>query len=616
MYGYSGKLLEVNLSRGTVAEIPLGDPELLRRFLGGSGLAARLYFDRTLAQGKKPEPLDADSPLFVFPGPLNCSRLPGTSRFSVATRSPLTGLWGDSSCGGNFGPTLKYTGYDGIVFTGASPEPVYLYVDEATAELRDAWFLWGKDTYQTEDGLIARHGKGTRVLSIGPAGENLVRYASLVNDRGAVAGRAGMGAVPGSKRLKAIAVKGSKRVELADPKAAEAIARSVRAKARESVSMQTLTSLGTDGGMYLGGAMLGDVPTGNWRTTLWEEGYQKLDGAAMAETILVKNAACLYCPVGCKRVVKVDQGPYRMPPGSGPEYETAAALGAMCLVDDLEAVAYAGRLCDLYGMDTISCGATISFAMEATERGLLKSDLSWGDAAAVIGMIEKIARREGLGDLLAEGSKRAAAKIGGADLAVEIKGLEAPMHDPRAFHGLALSYATGTRGACHMACETYALESGTVFRSELGLAGPFENQTGQGKASLVVKAQDWGALLNSLTICQFINWNYTATELVEATNAVTGFGYTLGEFMETGARIWHLKRGIGCLLGVTAADDRVPSRALAPLEEGPTAGSAPDFELMVREYYPLRGLDAQGRPSRERLAQLGLADLANLLHGQ
>ncbi len=431
MNGYAGKLLEVDLDAGTTREIAL-EPELARAAIGGSGLAARLYLDR-LGGPPYPGPLDAAAPLIVMTGPVAGHSLPGTSRFAICGRSPQSGFWGEASCGGFFAPPLKAAGYDGLIITGAAAVPVYLLVENGKAELRDATGLWGCDTYATDDALKARHGAAARTLSIGPAGENLVCYAAVVHDKGHVAGRTGMGAVMGSKRLKAIVALGRGKPAVAAPPALKPLREAVLAKQKDSLTSQTFQVYGTDGGMYLG-SLMGDVPFQNWRLGAWDdEATQALDGTAMQETILTGTGTCHSCSVACKREVAVPDEPYRVAEGPGPEYETVASFGSMALVSNLKAIAAANERCNRYGLDTISCGATIAFAIEATEHGLLESNLTWGDEAAILDAVDAIAYRRGIGDLLAEGSARVATRLGpdAAELAVTVKGVELPMHSPR-----------------------------------------------------------------------------------------------------------------------------------------------------------------------------------------
>ncbi len=612
MYGYTGKLLQVDLDAGTTRELAL-QPDLARAYIGGSGLAARLYLDLFSAP-PYPGPLDADNPLIVMTGPVAGHLLPGSSRFAICARSPQTGLWGEASCGGFFAPALKAAGFDGLIITGAASRPVYLLIGDGRAELHDASHLWGRDTYETDDALKASHGRAARTMSIGPAGENLVRYAAVVHDKGHVAGRTGMGAVMGSKQLKAIVAVGRGKPEVAAPAALKPLREDALAKQQENLMSQTFQAYGTNGAMYVG-SLMGDVPFGNWRSGEWDDdALLALDGATMSETILTGSGTCHSCSVACKREVAVADGPYIVAQGPGPEYESVAAFGSMALVSDLAAIAAANDRCNRYGLDTISCGATIAFAIEATEAGLLHSDLAWGDAAGMLAAIDDIAFRRGVGDLLAKGSAAAAAQLGpeAAAFAVTVKGLEVAMHSPRAYHSLGIGYATAPRGACHNAANVY-LAMGGVQYAELGVEGGQPEQSSEGKAFTSAVGQDYAAVQNAASFCMLNNINFTVTQMAEALAAVTGFPYTVAEIAQAGERLWQLKHGINLLLGATAADDRLPPRLMEPLDDGPTASSVPDMGLMLAEFYALRGLDDDGRPARDRLERLGLLDLADAL---
>jgi aldehyde:ferredoxin oxidoreductase len=616
MHGYCQQLLHVDLTSRTITTLPLDEGQA-RLFIGASGLAARLYVDLALAAGARPQPLGPDNPLIVLTGPLQATSFPGSGRFSVAARSPLTGLWGEANCGGDFGPFLKYAGFDGVICTGEASEPLLLWIEDGRAELQPAAGLWGQDTYETADELWRQGGKGTKVLCIGPAGERGVRYAAIVSDKGDVAGRTGLGAVMGAKKLKAIVARGSRQITVADLPAYQALRSKVQHKIRDMATLQGFKSFGTAGGLYYS-SMVGDVAARNWQSAdVDEQMLLGLDGTTMADTILTGNDACYACPVACKRRVAVSDGPFATPEGPGPEYETVAAFGLLSMNGDLQAVAKANELCNRLGLDTISCGATIAFVMEATERGLIDSGLPWGDAAAIVGMVEKIGRREGLGDVLAEGVLRVAERIGvapDADWLPHVKGLEVPMHDPRAFHGIAVGYATTPRGANHNGANVYA-EMGSVVYPEVGLDGDLTERKTEGKAYLSAMSQYIGGIVDALTLCFFDGWAYTLDDMAQALNSVTGLSYDVEELMRCGERIWALKRSINTLFGATAGDDRLPRRFLTPLNEGPTAGTAPDFAAMLREFYSLTGLDKEGRVTRDRLDSLGMPDIAAFVHG-
>ncbi len=617
MGGYGGRFLQVDLARGALEHLTLGE-EFLQRYIGGSGLGAGVFLDRFVPGV---EPLSPESPLMVMTGPLTGTNFPGSSRFIVCGKSPLTGIWGEAAIGGNFSPELKMAGYDGMIVLGASREPVYLVIEDHQVELRDAGNLWGKDTYHTTEFLKGELGNRYKILCIGQAGENLVRYAAIANDKGHFAGRTGMGALMGSKKFKAIAVHGTKKVPIQDPEAYSRAFRAVTKSCKESLIARTLHELGTDGGMDLG-MMTGDVPIRNWTVGQDLELSARLGGPALRQNYLVRAHACSFCPIACKRVVKVDEGPYRVEEGPGPEYETCCTFGTLILNNNLAAVAKANEQCNRYGMDTMSCGSSIAFAMECYEKGLLSVQdtdgigLEWGDMGAVLTLLDKIAHRQGIGDLLADGTRRAAESIGGDahDLAVHVKGLEVPMHDPRGFHGMGLAYAYSSRGACHNQHTVLPVEQGWVIRTELGLQEDYQPQTSQGKAEMVYICENYGVLLNALCQCHFVNFVTAPEDLLGALNGVTGWEFTLDDLMACGERIWLLKRGLVNLMGVTDGDDVLPKRILTPLAEGGAAGSVPDLEGMKEEYKKVRGLNQKGVPSRKKLEGAGLEALAERLY--
>ncbi len=620
MGGYKNKILEVDLStcKMDITDVPEDDK---RRFIGGSGVAAKLFLDRF---NIKADPLSPENPLIVMNGPITGSTFPGTSRFAVCGKSPLTGIWGEGTCGGNFGPELKFAGVDGIIFKGASSNPVYLVIEDEKIELRDAKDQWGMDNYAVTDLLKERHGKERKpkVLSIGPAGENLVRFAAICNDKGDFIGRTGMGALMGSKKLKALVVKGTKKVEVSYPEEYTTLKKLLVTKSRDAVVAQSFRSMGTDAGMDLG-MMTGDVPIKNWSIGEDFQLSANLGGPTLTEKYLTKNHACSFCPVACKRVVKIDDGPFKTEEGPGPEYETCATFGTLIMNDDLAGVIKANEWCNRYGLDTISCGATIAFAMEAYEKGLVTKkdtdgiDLTWGNIDGAIELIHKISKREGIGAILSEGTREAAKRLGqGAEeFSVEVKGLEAPMHDPRAFHGMGLAYMTSIRGACHLMHLDLGIEHGITAYPEAGFEENYVGQSSEGKAEMVKRCEDLGIPCNSLVICEFVAWTLSANDLAEMVRVTTGFDFSLKDLLSCGERTWLLKRGLGNMMGMSKKDDRLPKRILTPLREGAAAGSVPDVEKLLREYYEIRGLDEEGKPKKEVLLKAGLGDLAKKLHG-
>jgi len=687
MGGNWGKVLKVNLSERTVEEEVIPE-EHYRDFLGGSGLAAKWFFDH---RGWEGEPLSPDNPLMIMNGPLSGTNYPGASRLEVCARSPLTGIWGEASMGGHFSPQLKRTGYDGIIVLGASEKPVYLYVTDEGVEIRDASHLWGKDTYETEDLLKREVGdQRAQVICIGPAGENLVKFANVMNDRGSTAGRCGMGAVMGYKRLKAVVARGSKKFPVADEAGFKAAREKMSEALKFSMIAEGLHAFGSNVHMEYGMA-IGDVPVKNWREAYWAEGPEKLGGTTVAETILTRTHSCFACPVACKRIVEIKEGPYRMEEGPGSEYEAAAALGTLQRMDSMEANHKANELCNRYGMDVISCGGVIAYATEAFEAGLLKESdtgglkLGWNQPDTLLELIRRIAYREGIGDEMAEGVRAMSEKFGGEEFAIHVKGLECPMHDPRALWGMALTYATSIRGACHCADANLYVDLGLLNHNELGVKRSWPYRA-KGKAAQTVASQKKGVIANSAVICQYA-WNASGgslADMAEALRSLTGFPYTVEELARVGDRIWYIKRAIGNLCGATREDDRLPRRILEPHPEGVTSSlhlavfpqfmsmvpmgkiraerfkettagllkkylfpnmdkiltslnKLPMFSMrgkklerrdpeeirrrtvafdeMLEEYYRLRDIDDKGRPSRSRLEELGLKDVADALHG-
>ncbi len=613
---YEGKILEVDLTSGTVTD-SVTDKKILRDYVGGSGLAAKMFFDRV---SPDIEPLSPDNVLFVTTGPLSGTTIPGGSRFSVCAKSPLTNMWGESSSGGSFAAWLRSAGYDGVAVSGASDKPVYIQIQDGKAEIKDASGLWGKGTYDTIDTIREQNGGKNKasLVCIGQAGENQVKYAGIANEKKDHAARCGMGAVMGSKKLKSIVAVGSCKVDLASPEAFSEKKKVYTENTKGHFVVDIYKTGGTNGALDFG-AVIGDLPGKNWTLGDMSAYAPKIGGGVLnSEEFFTGTDQCHGCLVGCKRVIKSPDGPYKMKAEAGPEYEGVASLGSLLLIDDMAAINKMNEMCNDYGLDVISTGATIAMAMDCYEQGIIGSEdtdgleMKWSNVDAVMKAIDKIAARQGFGDTLAEGAKRAAAKFGknASDYAVEVKGMEVPMHDPRAFHSLGLSYAVGIRGACHTNDLSYVIEQGIVNWPEAGINAGYEQKTSVGKAELVTLAQNVGQLTNSATLCYLLMPIITSEEFVSLIDAASGFDYTLAELVTAGERIWMLKRGLNNLMGITAKDDRLPRQLLTPPPDGGAVGSVPDLELMLKEFYELKGLDANGRPEKAKLESLGLGDLA------
>jgi len=604
MKGFSAKYLEVDLGTGEVSVRGL-EEELFRTYIGGTGLAAYLFLKE---MDPLVDPLSPENPLMFMNGPLTGSNFPGSGRSSVVAMSPLTGLWGECNVGGAFGAAVKLAGYDGIVFKGRASSPVLLWLDGDKAELRDASYLWGLDAYQTNERLqeeLKGGGGPVRTMQIGPAGENGVRFAAIVNDIGSVAGRCGLGAVMGNKNLKAVAVRSSGKMEYADPAAAKEISRNLADKLKNNLLAGTLHELGTDGALDTG-MLSGDVPVKNWSVGEWMDALDTLNSFYYNDNILVKMIGCYACTVRCKRVVKVDEGPYAMLEHAGPEYETVCLMGTNLMNPSLEAVAKANDLCNRLGMDTIAMGSVIALLMEAQEKGIAGTDLtgldfSWGNMDAALEAIRLTAAREGFGDRMAAGSLALATELGAPELAVTVRGLDFPAHDPRGFHGYGLAYVMGTRGACHLNSVNMLVEGGMGSWPEVGLKGPYKGMTSKGKAEITWKCLSIGQLFNSLCMCEFVGAFLSLNDQVDMMRAATGFDWTLDELLACGWRIWYLKRHILNLRGSARNDDVLPPKAMTPTQEGTNAGSVPNMERMLTELYELAGLDADGKVPPSKL---------------
>jgi aldehyde:ferredoxin oxidoreductase len=622
MKGNTGKILNVDLTAGTV-EIEALPEAWYRQYIGGSGLAAKLFWERGRFDL---DPLDPAAMLIFMNGPFAGLRLSGVSRNSVAGCSPLTGHWGDSSCGGYLAPELRYCGLDGLVLTGRAAKPSLLLVEDSKAEIVDASDLWGKGTEEATRLLKERYGKNARVLVIGPAAENLVKFSLILNDGHHATGRAGFGTVMGSKQLKAVVVKASKKtMELADPETFEALRKDLNERIKESLAANVLHEDGTAANL-MGGVYSGDVPVKNWTSNFWEEAAEALSGGTLTEKYLTRRGACAYCAIACKRVVEVKEGPFAVPEGPGPEYETIVAFGTLIGSIDLAATCKAGRVLNDLGIDSISAGGTIAWAMEAFERGDLTLEqtdgvpLVWGDLQTVIDVvIPKIARREGkLGELLANGSVRAAKKLGkGLDYTVHSKGLEAPMHDPRGGgHGMALTYAVGARGACHVSDPMLFMEMGGRYYPEIGFDLILEPKSSENKAEAAVTAVALGAIENSACFCNFADAEVTIPDWITLFNAVADYGWDSEEMMRAGRRVYFLRRLINQGFGLTAADDDLTPRMLEPGKGGEAEGSQVDLAFMKARFYELMGIDPEkGIPTREALEAAGMAEEAARVWG-
>lgn len=619
MFGYRGKILYVDLASKKVDFREIPEP-FYREYLGGSGAAAKIFLEH---YREELEAFSEDNPIIIMTGPMAGTPTPAVSRFTISSLSPLTGIWGESNCGGFFAAKLKFAGLDGIVITGKSEKPVYLFVSSNLAELRDASKFWGLDTYESENILKAENGNESEVITIGPAGENLVPFASVVNRKGHLAGRTGMGAVFGSKLLKAVVAKGSEPVEIFRKVEYSSYLKEIHQYYRENPLMAALKDSGSNSSYDLS-LQTGDLPIRNWSFGDWPEG-ELLGPAYYKEKILKGIETCYACPVACKRVVEVRDGPFKTERGPGPEYETVAEFGAMLQIPDLEFIAHVNSIANRMGFDTITAGSTIAFLMDMYENGLIDKDflqgvdLRFGNKEAVLEVVKNLPLKKGIGELVSLGSQEIAKIVGikAQDFLTTIKGLEAPMHDPRANFALALGFGLAVRGGCHVSSLVFPVSFGFMYLPEIAEFVDFGNPFSEDlKPQMVVKAENFGMFFNHSAIwCIFGGSALNATQAVELFNLVTGFDYSLEDLMKKGEKIWYIKRGIGNLFGVQAKDDRLPKKLKTPLANGPTQGFAPDDEKLLKEYYELRRIDPQtGKPAKKALDSLGLNELRDLLY--
>lgn len=608
MNGYWEKILRVDLTFNTIKEEKIVGV-VLRKLIGGSGFATRILYDEV---GPKVKPFDPENRLIFALGPWQATKLPGGAKWSVISKSPLTGTYGESSAGASWGYRLKGCGYDGLIIQGRADRPVYLSIYQDGVEIRSAEKLWGMYALDVPEALKEELGENKLgVVCIGPAGERLVRFACITADGHSFAGRCGLGAVMGSKNLKAIAAYGTKRTPVFDQGEVNKLEKRFRESTGEMAREQGLRKHGTPMLLPIS-AQTGNLPLKYWKGDVWN-GVEKIASPRYTKLLKVRPVACLYCPVACHRSVEITEPAKYSMKGPGPQYETLCMLGSNCLVDDPKAIAKANLLCNQLGLDTISAGSCVAFAMECFERGWLTKgeadglQIRWGDGDILIELIKKIGLREGIGELFADGALKAAQKIGkGAEeIVVQVRGLDLPAWDPRAFFATAVNYATGTRGSCHERGIAASIELGLVF-PEIGIAKKPEPFTIKGKVYIAAKSQDIAAVLNSLVICNFMldGGGITLSETLAGFNAVTGWNWSIEEFMTTGERIHTFQRLINIRDGMGGSCDRLPRRMFEPSQVGIRARKVPPLQPMLSEYYRLRGWNHSGKPTRETLKRL------------
>ena len=622
--GYAGYYLDIDLTKGKIHKKEL-EKEWARLYLGGTGVAARILWDRT---GPDTNPLGPDNVLVVGTGPLTGSLFSPSGRMMFAAKSQLTGVWAESHVGGFLGAEIKYSGFDFIVFNGRSKKPVYLSLRDGSADLLDASHLWGRETNVTTQMIREEHKDPTlKTGVIGPAGENGVLYGSIIVDFYRAAGRTGLGTVLGSKNVKGIAASGAQGLEVHDmDKYLEANEIEMN-RLRDPIWTDSLTSLRRYGTTDLVAIIneIGRLPTKNHWTGFYDDA-DDIGPEIIAEKYRIAQEACHGCAVGCKYIIRVNEGKYKTEPVGGPEYETIMAFGSNCLNNDIESVFYLGKRCDLLGMDTISCGKSIGFAMELFEKGIITAkdvdglDLTWGNAEVQAALVEKIAKREGFGKILANGVRKAAETIGGDawKYAVHVKGLEASGQDPRAHQSIGLTYATNVRGADHLRSLSSLEELGYPeivikrFGKEkadaiLSIMSP------EHKGELVWDMEDLYAIVDSAVICKYgtmwppVYYYDTFKNVIPHLTGMTEWENT--KFVkQTGERISHLRRAYNHRLGITRKEETLPPRLLKePMPTGPSKGGLPDLDYMLDDYYRFRGCDREtGLPKETKLKELGL----------
>lgn len=600
-FGYTGNRLDIDLTKQTYVISQISE-EVLERYVGGKGLAAHILYTELKADI---DPISPDNLLIFATGPLTGTLAPLSGRMIVATKSPQTGIWVDSNAGGFFGPELKKAGYDIVVMKGKAKSPITVLIENGEVHFHSAAELWGLDAEETHKQLKAQHGgEDYRVACIGPAGEKLVPMSAIISEMRAF-GRAGVGAVMGSKNLKAIVAHGNKTTKIYDP---EEFYLNVK-EAFNEIAIHPDTGGGRQrfGTNVIYSAMneLGVHPVKNFQSSV-NEHAEALSEDVMREELVEKDKACFGCPIACSKYAKVKKGKYKGSYSEGPEYEDTWGFGSQCGNGDYGAIIEAEHLCDLYGLDSVSTGNVIGFAMECVQKGIISReevgfDLSFGNTDAMIQMIHQIGRAEGLGKILGKGTKAAAAVFGqgSENFAMHVKGLEIPAYDPRAAYAMGLAFATADRGGCHLRSWPIAMEA-------LQNRGRYDAYSIEFKAEYVKNEQDLISVVDSVGLCLFANFALTPRQLVRLLYSVTGlkaFKET-PEILETGERIYNLTRLFNLREGVEK--DTLPPRLLVEkMPDGPAQGNVTPLQEMLKEYYLIRGWDAEGRPTHETLKKLG-----------
>jgi len=582
MKGFFNKLLRIDLKERQYVTEPISD-SILKQTLGGKGLGTYLLLENN---PKGIDPLSPGNCFIIALGPVSGTRIPGSSRYGIFTKSPLTEIYSESYAGGHVAEPMSKAGYDAVILEGASKEPVYIEISDKEVLFHNASRLWGKSTYETEDFIKDEINAGqVAVLSIGPAGENLVRFAVLENDYWRSAGRTGVGAVLGSKRVKALAFHGSKDREVYDPQGLDRFVKAIRERGKTDGAANAYRTLGTPMLVSMNNAV-GGFPSKYWHLGTFE-GWEALSAETMNKQLKTRPRACANCFMACGKLSEVQEGRHKGLKIEGPEYETIYAFGGLCMIHDLREIAYLNNICDQMGMDTITGGNLCAFAMEASEKGKISEKIPFGDPDAVASILMDIAFKRGIGRVLAEGIRHAAKIWGMEDVAIHVKGMEPPGYEPRVLKGMGLAYATSCRGACHLRSTFYKAElSGMIDKDEI-----------EGKAKLFVDFEDRLTLHDVLIVCRFYRDMYMWGELSEIIKITTGMDLGKKDLKELAARVVNLTRRFNIREGITRADDTLPERFFTePLGDEGKVINRESFETMLSDYYRLRGWSEDGIP--------------------
>ena len=632
MYGWMGRILRVNLSEEKISVEPLKE-ELAKKFLGGNGLAAKILWDEV---GREVDPLSPENKLIFASGPLSGTLWPTSGRLHVAAKGPLSNAWGEGNSGGGFAPYMKFAGFDAIIVEGCAEKPVYLHVDDGEAELRDASHLWGKDVWETETLLRKELGQDIHTAIIGPAGENLVRIAAIMVDRNNAVSRSGLGCVMGSKKLKAVAVHGSKSIRLHNKYKFYELAVAAHRKMLNHQFARDVIMYGTTILVDLMNK-IARYPTKNFQSGYFEK-YERLSAKVLKEKYRAGDVACFGCPYRCKKWHMIRSGKYACDGGHGLEYETLDAYGGRIGNDDIEAIIYANQLTNRLGMDTDNVGGVIGFMTELFEKGIIDEKFTggirfrWGDPELLVKMIKMIAYKEGIGKLLAEGTHRVAQKIGGEALKYDmtVKGVDIPAQDGRAQKSMGLSHAVANRGADHLTSAEFLSEVGwpdAIIERFEDLAKKIYGRSimpegadrldPKFKPLMVVESENFAAIADSLVVCKFsTHWPPAIyyPDIAKALTYATGISFNEEDVRKIGERIYILERCYNLREGYSSKDDKLPERFLRePAPAGPCKGHVVELDEMLKEYYRLRGYDERGYPSYEKLRNLDLLEVAKEL---